>query len=62
MAGSHPYNVLIRGKKGWEIWILIRDWNHLSKNLEAEEHMIWDEDNTGKARMGLGWRKVCSGR
>lgn len=60
VAGSHQYDVLIRGEKEWGLWILIRDQNHVSKSLEVE-HMTWDEDNTGSVRMGLGWRKVCVG-
>lgn len=33
----------------------------MSKSLEVEEHVTWDEDNTGSVRMGLAWRKVCVG-
>lgn len=33
----------------------------MSKSLEVEEHVTWDEDNTDRVRMGLAWRKVCVG-
>lgn len=46
--------MLIRGEKEWELWILIRDQNHLSKRLEVEEHVIWDEGNLGKVTDGAG--------
>lgn len=33
----------------------------MSKSLEVEKHVIWDEDNTGKVRMGWAGERSAVG-